>query len=66
MLILAVRLLIQLSSELCNSTFNLDFYDSDFNPVTFSCSGLLSISGYAVYAQYVSVEYFNPDFNDLK
>ncbi|XP_030266034.1 claudin-10 [Sparus aurata] len=29
-------------------------------------SGALSISGYSVYAQYVSVEYFNPDFNDLK
>ncbi|XP_022602318.1 claudin-10-like [Seriola dumerili] len=29
-------------------------------------SGLLSICGYAVYAQYVSVEYFNPDFNGLK
>ncbi|XP_037617989.1 claudin-10 [Sebastes umbrosus] len=29
-------------------------------------SGLLSTSGYAVYAQYVSVEYFNPDFAGLK
>ncbi|XP_061700476.1 claudin-10 [Syngnathoides biaculeatus] len=29
-------------------------------------SGLLSTSGYAVYAQYVSVEYFNPNFNGLK
>ncbi|KAM9334436.1 claudin-10-like [Symphorus nematophorus] len=29
-------------------------------------SGLLSTSGYAVYAQFVSVEYFNPDFNGLK
>ncbi|XP_069577180.1 claudin-10 [Brachyistius frenatus] len=29
-------------------------------------SGLLSTSGYAVYARYVSVEYFNPDFDGLK
>uniref|UniRef100_A0A3Q2XYF0 Claudin 10e n=1 Tax=Hippocampus comes TaxID=109280 RepID=A0A3Q2XYF0_HIPCM len=29
------------------------------------CS-LLSTSGYAVYAQYVSVEYFNPNFDGLK
>ncbi|KAI4831631.1 hypothetical protein KUCAC02_001167 [Chaenocephalus aceratus] len=29
-------------------------------------SGVLSTCGYAVYAQYVSVEYFNPDFNGLK
>ncbi|XP_076579279.1 claudin-10 [Chaetodon auriga] len=29
-------------------------------------SGLLSTCGYAVYAQYVSVEYFNPDFDGLK
>ncbi|XP_057685451.1 claudin-10 [Corythoichthys intestinalis] len=29
-------------------------------------SGLLSTSGYAVYAQYVSVEYFNPNFDGLK
>ncbi|XP_044201334.1 claudin-10 [Thunnus albacares] len=29
-------------------------------------SGLLSTCGYAVYAEYVSVEYFNPDFNGLK
>ncbi|XP_073351513.1 claudin-10 [Pagrus major] len=29
-------------------------------------SGALSISGYGVYAQYVSVEYFNPDFDGLK
>ncbi|XP_055083418.1 claudin-10 [Periophthalmus magnuspinnatus] len=29
-------------------------------------SGFLSTSGYAVYAQFVSVEYFNPDFHDLK
>ncbi|TMS11890.1 Claudin-10 [Larimichthys crocea] len=29
-------------------------------------SGVLSTSGYAVYAQYVSVEYFNPDFDGLK
>ncbi|XP_041822009.1 claudin-10 [Chelmon rostratus] len=29
-------------------------------------SGLLSTSGYAVYAQHVSVEYFNPDFDGLK
>ncbi|XP_061652555.1 claudin-10 [Phyllopteryx taeniolatus] len=29
-------------------------------------SGLLSSSGYAVYAQYVSGEYFNPNFNGLK
>ncbi|XP_077452463.1 claudin-10 isoform X2 [Stigmatopora argus] len=28
--------------------------------------GLLSTSGYAVYAQYVSVEYFNPNFDGLK
>ncbi|XP_062236968.1 claudin-10 [Platichthys flesus] len=28
--------------------------------------GFLSVCGYAVYAQYVSVEYFNPDFNGLK
>lgn len=35
-------------------------YQRDLSP------GALSISGYSVYAQYVSVEYFNPDFNDLK
>uniref|UniRef100_A0A672ZS57 Uncharacterized protein n=1 Tax=Sphaeramia orbicularis TaxID=375764 RepID=A0A672ZS57_9TELE len=29
-------------------------------------SGVLSTCGYGVYAQYVSVEYFNPDFTDLK
>ncbi|KAG7503580.1 claudin-10-like [Solea senegalensis] len=29
-------------------------------------SGSLSTCGYAVYAQYVSVEYFNPDFDGLK
>ncbi|XP_068575627.1 claudin-10 [Cebidichthys violaceus] len=29
-------------------------------------SGILSTCGYAVYAQYVSVEYFNPDFNGLR
>ncbi|XP_028325860.1 claudin-10 [Gouania willdenowi] len=29
-------------------------------------AGLLSSSGYAVYAQYVSVEYFNPNFDGLK
>nr|XP_057907692.1 claudin-10 [Doryrhamphus excisus] len=29
-------------------------------------SGLLSTSGYAVYAQYVSGEYFNPNFDGLK
>ncbi|XP_040888059.1 claudin-10-like [Toxotes jaculatrix] len=29
-------------------------------------SGCLSTCGYAVYAQYVSVEYFNPDFDGLK
>lgn len=29
-------------------------------------SGLLSTCGYAVYAQYVSVEFFNPNFNGLK
>ncbi|XP_070813979.1 claudin-10 [Chaetodon trifascialis] len=29
-------------------------------------SGLLSTCGYAVYAQYVSVEYFNPNFDGLK
>uniref|UniRef100_A0AAV2LDJ3 Uncharacterized protein n=1 Tax=Knipowitschia caucasica TaxID=637954 RepID=A0AAV2LDJ3_KNICA len=29
-------------------------------------SGVLSTSGYCVYAQYVSAEYFDPDFNDLK
>ncbi|XP_077435898.1 claudin-3 isoform X2 [Vanacampus margaritifer] len=29
-------------------------------------SGLLSTSGYVVYAQYVSVEYFNPNFDGLK
>ncbi|XP_023155554.1 claudin-10-like [Amphiprion ocellaris] len=29
-------------------------------------SGLLASSGYAVYAQYVSVEYFNPNFDGLK
>ncbi|CAJ1086985.1 claudin-10 [Xyrichtys novacula] len=29
-------------------------------------AGLLAASGYAVYAQYVSVEYFNPDFDGLK
>uniref|UniRef100_UPI0037E807EB claudin-10 n=1 Tax=Semicossyphus pulcher TaxID=241346 RepID=UPI0037E807EB len=29
-------------------------------------AGLLSTCGYAVYAQYVSVEYFNPDFDGLK
>ncbi|XP_070786763.1 claudin-10 [Enoplosus armatus] len=29
-------------------------------------SGLLSTCGYAVYAQYVSVEYFSPDFDGLK
>ncbi|XP_029370181.1 claudin-10 [Echeneis naucrates] len=29
-------------------------------------SGLLSICGYAVYAEYVSVEYFNPNFDGLK
>ncbi|XP_068446654.1 claudin-10 [Clinocottus analis] len=29
-------------------------------------SGFLSTCGYAVYAQYVSVEYFNPDFNGLR
>ncbi|XP_053709093.1 claudin-10 [Synchiropus splendidus] len=29
-------------------------------------SGVLATSGYAVYAQYVSVEYFNPDFDGLK
>ncbi|XP_054640827.1 claudin-10 [Dunckerocampus dactyliophorus] len=29
-------------------------------------SGLLSTSGYAVYAQYVSIEYFNPNFDGLK
>ncbi|XP_076004925.1 claudin-10 [Genypterus blacodes] len=29
-------------------------------------SSLLSTCGYAVYAQYVSVEYFDPDFDDLK
>ncbi|CAB1456667.1 unnamed protein product [Pleuronectes platessa] len=28
--------------------------------------GSLSVCGYAVYAQYVSVEYFNPDFDGLK
>ncbi|XP_054480064.1 claudin-10 [Anoplopoma fimbria] len=29
-------------------------------------SGFLSTCGYAVYAQYVSVEYFNPDFDGLR
>lgn len=29
-------------------------------------SGLLSTAGYAVYAQHVAVEYFNPNFDDLK
>ncbi|XP_047432458.1 claudin-10 [Mugil cephalus] len=29
-------------------------------------SGFLSTCGYAVYAQYVSVEYFNPEFDGLK
>ncbi|KAF7670003.1 hypothetical protein LDENG_00090150 [Lucifuga dentata] len=29
-------------------------------------SGLLSACGYVVYAEYVSVEYFNPDFDGLK
>ncbi|XP_075951286.1 claudin-10-like [Anarhichas minor] len=29
-------------------------------------SGILSTCGYAVYAQYVSLEYFNPDFNGLR
>ncbi|XP_041638280.1 claudin-10 [Cheilinus undulatus] len=29
-------------------------------------AGLSSTCGYAVYAQYVSVEYFNPDFDGLK
>ncbi|KAM6892654.1 claudin-10 [Lycodopsis pacificus] len=29
-------------------------------------SGILSTCGYAVYAQYVSVEYFDPDFNGLR
>lgn len=40
------------------------------NAVTCMCYffslGLLSIAGYAVYAQHVAVEYFNPDFDDLK
>uniref|UniRef100_A0A3B4ACY2 Uncharacterized protein n=1 Tax=Periophthalmus magnuspinnatus TaxID=409849 RepID=A0A3B4ACY2_9GOBI len=31
-----------------------------------STISFLSTSGYAVYAQFVSVEYFNPDFHDLK
>nr|XP_020500613.1 claudin-10-like [Labrus bergylta] len=29
-------------------------------------AGVLSICGYAVYAQYVSVEYFNPEFDGLR
>uniref|UniRef100_A0A3B4U2W3 Claudin 10e n=1 Tax=Seriola dumerili TaxID=41447 RepID=A0A3B4U2W3_SERDU len=56
----------------CHIVSGKDTYYSNLNPVKlfFSLhdlsSGLLSICGYAVYAQYVSVEYFNPDFNGLK
>nr|XP_061829622.1 uncharacterized protein LOC133615218 isoform X2 [Nerophis lumbriciformis] len=35
-------------------------------PVLWSVEGLLSTSGYVVYAQYVSGEYFNPNFDGLK
>ena len=45
-------------SHLCANVFLVSEHDFSL--------GLLSTSGYAVYAQYVSVEYFNPDFAGLK